>query len=69
MYLNRLRETLSLEPPLPNVEHLGRSINEAPSLGKTVECMALILLNPDIWRKPSVNQWAQMHKFVFGKFT
>ena len=57
MYLNRLRETLSLEPPLPDVEHLGGSINEAPGLGKTVECMALMLLNPDVRRNPSVNRW------------
>jgi len=57
MYLNRLRETLSFEPPLPDVEHPGGSLNEAPGLGKTVECMALILLNPDIRRNPSVKRW------------
>ena len=57
MYLNRLRGTLSLEPPPPNVEHPGGSLNEAPGLGKTVECMALILLNPDIRRNPSVKRW------------
>lgn len=57
MYLNRVREILSLEPPPPDVEHPGGSLNEAPGLGKTVECMALILLNPDIRRNPSVKRW------------
>jgi len=57
MYLNRLKETLSMEPPPPDVEHPGGSLNEAPGLGKTVECMALILLNPDIRRNPSVKRW------------
>ena len=57
MYLNRAREILSLEPPPPDVEHLGGSLNEAPGLGKTVECLALILLNPDIRRNPSVKRW------------
>ena len=57
MYLNRMRETLSLEPPPPEIEHPGGSLNEAPGLGKTVECMALILLNPDIRRNPSVKRW------------
>jgi len=57
MYLNRIREALSLEPPPPDFEHPGGSLNEAPGLGKTVECMALILLNPDIQRNPSVKRW------------
>ena len=58
MYLNRLRDTLSLEPPPPDVENPGGSLNEAPGLGKTVECMALILLNPGIGRNPSVKRWS-----------
>lgn len=57
MYLNRLKETLSLEPPPPDVERPGGSLNETPGLGKTVECLALILLNPDIQRNPSVKRW------------
>ena len=57
MYLNRVREILSLEPPPADVEHPGGSLNEAPGLGKTVECMALVLLNPDIGRNPSVKRW------------
>ena len=57
IYLNRLKETLSLELPPPDVEHPGGSLNEAPGLGKTVECLALILLNPDIRRNPSVKRW------------
>lgn len=57
MYLNRLKETLSLELPPPDVEHPGGSLNEAPGLGKTVECLALILLNPDIRRNPSAKRW------------
>ena len=64
MYLSRLKETLSLEPPRPDVEFPGGSLNEAPGFGKTVECIALILLNPDIRRNPSVKRWdadAQVH--------
>lgn len=57
MYLNRVRETLSLEPPPPGIERPGGSLNEAPGLGKTVECMALILLNPDVRRNPSEKRW------------
>jgi len=57
MYLNRLRETLSLKPPPPDVSHPGGSLNEAPGLGKTIECMALILLNPGDRRNPSVKRW------------
>ena len=57
MYLNRLRGTLSLKPPPPDVEYTGGSLNEAPGLGKTIECMALILLNPGDQRNPSVKRW------------
>lgn len=57
VYLNRLQEVLSLEPPSPDLEQPGGSLNEAPGLGKTVECLALILLNPDIRRNPSTNRW------------
>jgi len=61
MYLNRLKESLSLEPPRPDVEYPGGSLNEAPGLGKTVECIALMLLNPDIRRNPSVKTWDADH--------
>lgn len=57
VYLNRLKEILSLTPPPPDDEHPGGSLNEAPGLGKTVECLALILLNPDIRRNPSTKRW------------
>lgn len=57
VYLNRVKETLSLEPPPPGVEYPGGSLNEEPGLGKTVECLALILLNPDIRRNPNVKRW------------
>ena len=57
VYLNRVKETLSLEPPPPGVEYPGGSLNEEPGLGKTVECLALILLNPDIRRNPTVKRW------------
>lgn len=57
VYFNRLKEILSFAPPPPDVEHPGGSLNEAPGLGKTVECLALILLNPDIQRNPSAKRW------------
>lgn len=64
VYLNRLKEILSITPPPPYTEHPGGSLNEAPGLGKTVECLALILLNPDIRRNPTVKRWdsaAEVH--------
>lgn len=30
---------------------------EEPGLGKTLECIALILLNPGIGRNPTVTRW------------
>ena len=64
VYLNRVKEILSLTPPPPDVEYPGGSLNEAPGLGKTVECLALILLNPDVRRNPAVKRWdpnAEVH--------
>ena len=56
-FLNRLSGELSEdEPKLPTI--LGGMLAEEPGLGKTVEIIALILLNPapPEW-KPSLSRW------------
>lgn len=55
-YLHRLKGLLS--PICPEGETKpGGSLNEPPGMGKTVECIALILLNPGIGRDPSIKWW------------
>jgi E3 ubiquitin-protein ligase SHPRH len=55
-YYHRLTGTLTPEPPDPqNV--CGGILAEEPGLGKTVECIALVLLNPGIGRNPSNSWW------------
>ena len=55
-YYHRLTGTLASERPSPrNV--LGGILAEEPGLGKTLECIALILLNPSIGRSVSQARW------------
>ncbi len=56
-YMNRLSAELSEEAPeLPNVH--GGMLAEEPGLGKTVETIALILMNPALpdWN-PTLSRW------------
>ena len=56
-YMNRLSAELSDEAPeLPNVH--GGMLAEEPGLGKTVETIALILMNPapPDWN-PTLSRW------------
>ncbi|KAI0246671.1 SNF2 family N-terminal domain-containing protein [Lactifluus subvellereus] len=55
-YYHRLTGTLTPERPDPQTVH-GGILAEEPGLGKTVECIALILLNPSIGRSPSNSWW------------
>ncbi|KAL6308831.1 SNF2 family N-terminal domain-containing protein [Sparassis latifolia] len=55
-YLNRLRGILSPERPEKN-EALGGILAEEPGLGKTLECIAVVMLNPAVGRGPSVKRW------------
>jgi E3 ubiquitin-protein ligase SHPRH len=64
-YLHRLKGLLFEIRPESEIQP-GGSLNEAPGLGKTVECIALILLNPGIGRNPSVKHWDEEAK-VFVK--
>jgi E3 ubiquitin-protein ligase SHPRH len=55
-YYHRLTGTLT--PERPNLQNVrGGILAEEPGLGKTVECIALVLLNPGIGRSPSNSWW------------
>ena len=58
-YLNRLSGVLSPSPPPPPpAPALGGILAEEPGLGKTLETIALILLNPaPPERNPSIKRW------------
>ncbi|VDB95380.1 unnamed protein product [Peniophora sp. CBMAI 1063] len=56
-YYERLTDTISpdypvQEPPLP-----GAILAEEPGLGKTLECISLMLLNPGVGRDPDMSRW------------
>lgn len=55
-YYHRLTGTLTPERPSPQTV-LGGILAEEPGLGKTLECIALILLNPSIERSISHTRW------------
>lgn len=55
-YYHRLTGTLTPERPGPWTV-VGGILAEEPGLGKTLECIALILLNPGVERSLSHTQW------------
>jgi hypothetical protein len=55
-YYHRLTGALTPECPDPRKVR-GGILAEEPGLGKTVECIALVLLNPGIGRSPSNSWW------------
>lgn len=56
LFYHRMKGLLSAIRPEAELQP-GASLNEPPGLGKTVECIALFLLNPGIGRNPSVKRW------------
>ncbi|KAI0060074.1 hypothetical protein BV25DRAFT_1956450 [Artomyces pyxidatus] len=56
-YYHHLTTTLTPDPPLEEQPAPGGILAEEPGLGKTLECIALILLNPGIGRNPSNTHW------------
>ncbi|KAI0668956.1 SNF2 family N-terminal domain-containing protein [Trametes maxima] len=61
-YVNRLRGIVSSTRPVPeddelNEDALGGIVAEEPGLGKTLECISTILLNPAGDRSPSNTRW------------
>ncbi|KAG9310910.1 putative E3 ubiquitin-protein ligase [Chiua virens] len=62
-FFNRLTSAVSPTLPEPHTA-LGGIVAEEPGLGKTMECLSLILLNPAPERNPSKKRWdpeAQLH--------
>ncbi|KAG6335414.1 hypothetical protein ID866_3675 [Astraeus odoratus] len=55
-FFNRLTGTVSPGSPEMNTA-LGGILAEEPGLGKTIECIALMLLNPAPDRNPSTKRW------------
>ena len=55
-YYHRLTGTLTPDRPDPRVVR-GGIVAEEPGLGKTLECIALILLNPGLGRNPTDARW------------
>ncbi|KAH9943662.1 SNF2 family N-terminal domain-containing protein [Amylocystis lapponica] len=55
-YLNRVRGILLPTAPSEK-DALGGILAEEPGLGKTLECITLILLNPAVDRGPSNKRW------------
>jgi hypothetical protein len=55
-YYHRLTGTLTPDRPDPCVVR-GGIVAEEPGLGKTLECIALILLNPGLGRNPTDARW------------
>ncbi|KAI6007072.1 SNF2 family N-terminal domain-containing protein [Pisolithus albus] len=56
LFFNRLSCMVREDPPEPH-SALGGILAEEPGLGKTIECIALILLNPAPERNPTQKRW------------
>jgi E3 ubiquitin-protein ligase SHPRH len=55
-YIHRLTGILSPETPIEECPS-GGILAEEPGLGKTLECIALIMLNPAPERNPTISYW------------
>ncbi|CAL1697614.1 unnamed protein product [Somion occarium] len=61
IYVNRIRGQISITRP-DDDDPLGGILAEEPGLGKTLECIALILLNPAVGRNPTTKSWDPVAK-------
>lgn len=61
-YVNRLTGRVSLTRPSDDDGPLGGILAEEPGLGKTLECIALVLLNPAVGRHPTNRSWDPVAK-------
>ncbi|KAH9837867.1 SNF2 family N-terminal domain-containing protein [Rhodofomes roseus] len=62
LYINRVLGLLSRVKPKNDADSLGGILAEEPGLGKTLECIALVLLNPSIGRTPANKRWDSVAK-------
>lgn len=64
-YIYTLTGMLLLEFPCYDIPiPPGGILAEEPELGKTLECIALILLNPAPWRNPNTSRWDEEAKIT-----
>ncbi|KAH7925001.1 hypothetical protein BV22DRAFT_1034512 [Leucogyrophana mollusca] len=56
-YVNQLTHSIRPDQPKESNTALGGILAEEPGLGKTIECIALILLNPAPGRHPGNKRW------------
>ena len=61
-YYQRVTGALSMEMPEEDEVARGGILAEEPGLGKTLECIALVMLNPGIGRNPSNSRWDPVAK-------
>lgn len=64
-YIHRLTGYISPEKPR-GLEEVARGgiLAEEPGLGKTLECIALVMLNPAPGRNPSISRWDEESKIT-----
>lgn len=65
LYVNHLTAVVLTERPLEDTT-LGGILAEEPGLGKTLEVIALVLINPSVGRNPTTKRWDPVAK-VFVK--
>ncbi|PCH42935.1 hypothetical protein WOLCODRAFT_90057 [Wolfiporia cocos MD-104 SS10] len=56
-YVSRIQGIISRRRPRAEEQVQGGILAEEPGLGKTLECISLVMLNPSVGREPSNQRW------------